>query len=54
MFPLPLLPLPFPLLFPSVGIAERPIPVDTRLKPDPPGLFVDVNYRPTWIHLEPG
>jgi len=38
VFPLPLLPLPFPLLFPFVGIAERPIPVETRLKPDPPGL----------------
>ena len=31
-------PLPFPLLSPFVGIAERPIPVETRLKPDPPGL----------------
>lgn len=48
MFPLPLLllplplnplpPFPLPLLFTFVGIAESPIPVDTRLKPDPPGL----------------
>jgi len=26
-------------VFPFVGMAERPIPVDTRLNPDPPGLF---------------
>jgi hypothetical protein len=48
VFPLPLLPLlpfplnsspPFPLLFPFVGMAERPIPVEMRLKPDPPGLY---------------
>jgi len=38
-FVFPLLPFPFPLLFPFVGIAERPIPVETLLKPDPPGLL---------------
>lgn len=38
VFPLPLLPLTFPLLLPLVGMADRPIPVETRLKPDPPGL----------------
>ena len=38
--PFPLNPLSF-LLFPFVGMAERPIPDETRLKPEPPGLSVE-------------
>ena len=33
----------FPLPFPFVGMAERPIPVETRLKPNPPGLLAGVS-----------
>lgn len=33
-------PPPLPLLFPFIDMAESPIPVETRLKPDPPVLCV--------------
>ena len=46
--PFPLNPLSF-LLFPLVGMAERPIPDETRLKPEPPGLGAErLGNQPRW------
>ena len=47
VLPFPFNPLP-PFPFPFVGMAERPIPVDTRLKPNPPGLFAEGVSSTSW------